>query len=166
MVLTRTLSTCKGREIRARIDRKLDLWERVFHAGLVGDALAEVRAREGRVKIRKEEEEDRLDHSIHSTLLTGKLRHEVCWAIYWEGREGCLLQGKSTQRPGNRLQTSSGRNTLTCVYPPWKIPRARPLRSIGRCQRQCPLTSLSTASSWWHTIYQTPLDTWEQKQLS
>ena len=36
MVLTRTLSACKAREIRARIYHRLDIWERVIQAGLVG----------------------------------------------------------------------------------------------------------------------------------
>ena len=43
MVLTKTLGACKDREIQARIDRRLDLWERDIHAGLVGDVLAEGR---------------------------------------------------------------------------------------------------------------------------
>ena len=45
VVLTRTLSTNKSREIWARIYHRLYLWERVIHAGLVGDALSEGRAR-------------------------------------------------------------------------------------------------------------------------
>ena len=44
MILTKTLGACKARKIQARIDRRLDLWEREIHAGLVGDALAEGRA--------------------------------------------------------------------------------------------------------------------------
>ena len=43
-VLTKTLGARKAREIQARIDRQLDLWEREIHADLVGDVLAEVRA--------------------------------------------------------------------------------------------------------------------------
>ena len=44
VVLTKTLVACKAMEIRARIDRRLYLWERGIHAGLVGDTLAEDRA--------------------------------------------------------------------------------------------------------------------------
>ena len=47
MVLTKTLGSRKAREIWARIDHQLDLLGRGIHACLVGDALAEVRAREG-----------------------------------------------------------------------------------------------------------------------
>ena len=50
VVLTRTLGDCKAREIRARIDRQLNFWERGIHAGLVGNALVEGRSREGCVK--------------------------------------------------------------------------------------------------------------------
>ena len=39
-VLTKTLGARKAREIRARINRRLDLWERVIHIGMVGDELA------------------------------------------------------------------------------------------------------------------------------
>ena len=45
VVLTKTQGACKTREIRARIDLRLDLWERGIHTGLVGDALAEGRAK-------------------------------------------------------------------------------------------------------------------------
>ena len=44
VVLTKTLGACKSRETRARINRRLDLWERGIRAGLVGNSLAEGRA--------------------------------------------------------------------------------------------------------------------------
>ena len=50
VVLKRTLGACKARETRAIIDRRLDLWERGIHSGLVGEMLAEGRAREGRIE--------------------------------------------------------------------------------------------------------------------
>ena len=40
VVFTKTLVACKAREIRAGINRHLNLWERFVHKGLVGDALA------------------------------------------------------------------------------------------------------------------------------
>ena len=67
--LTSILSACKSREIRARIDRRLDLWERGINAGLLGDALVEGRAKEGRVAKINEEEEDCLAHSFQSNFL-------------------------------------------------------------------------------------------------
>ena len=44
VVLNKTLSACKYREIRSRIKRRLELWERDINAGLVGDVLAVGRA--------------------------------------------------------------------------------------------------------------------------
>ena len=38
VVLTKTLGVRRAREIWARITRRMDLWERGRHAGLVGDA--------------------------------------------------------------------------------------------------------------------------------
>ena len=48
VILTKTLVVCRAKEIRARITRWMDLWERGLHAVLVGDAKAEGAAREGR----------------------------------------------------------------------------------------------------------------------
>ena len=55
VVLTKTLVDHKAREIWARIDCQQDLWDRGIHAGLVGGALVEGRAREVRIKRRKKE---------------------------------------------------------------------------------------------------------------
>ena len=45
VVLTKTLGVRRAREISAWITRRMDLWERGLHAGLVGDAKAEGAAR-------------------------------------------------------------------------------------------------------------------------
>ena len=45
VVLTKTLGIRRAREIRERITRRMDIWGRVLHAGLVGDAEAEGAAR-------------------------------------------------------------------------------------------------------------------------
>ena len=92
MVLTRTLSAHKAREIRERIDRQLELWERCIHSGLVGDVLAEGRAREGHIARSNEEEEDRLARSFHITLISGKLQQAVYWAKDREKRGGSSPQ--------------------------------------------------------------------------
>ena len=52
VVFTKTLGACKAKEIRARIDQQLDLWDKGIHAGLVGDVFIEGRAWEGFVKRR------------------------------------------------------------------------------------------------------------------
>ena len=62
-----------AREIQVRIDHCLELWEKGIYSDLVGDVFAEGRAREGCVKSREEDKEDRLAHSFHSTFLSGNL---------------------------------------------------------------------------------------------
>ena len=57
VVLSKTLGIRRAWEIRARITRWMDLWERGLHAGLVGDAEAEGAAREGIATSGGEEED-------------------------------------------------------------------------------------------------------------
>ena len=65
VVLTKTLGVCWAREIRARITRRIDLWKRGQHAGLVRDAEADGAAREGRAAFSGEEEDDTMARSSH-----------------------------------------------------------------------------------------------------
>ena len=87
-----------------------------MHTCLVGDTLVEGRAREGRVGGRKEEEKDRLVRSFHITLLSVKLLQAVSCSTNREGMR-VFYRGASAQRPGNQLQISSKKNSLTCMYP-------------------------------------------------
>ena len=48
VVFTKMLGVHRGQEIRARITRRMELWERGLHVGLVRDADAEGAAREGK----------------------------------------------------------------------------------------------------------------------
>ena len=107
----------RAREIRARITRRMDLWERGQHAGLVGDAEAEGAAHEGRAAFSSEEEDDTVERSYHSTVLSGKLQRAVRWATNREG-EGVSSQMTNALKPGDRLQRSSGRSTQICEFPP------------------------------------------------
>ena len=56
VVLNKTMGDQKAKEIRSRIDRQLELRDRVIHTGLAKDVLAEGRAIEGCVSRRVEEE--------------------------------------------------------------------------------------------------------------
>ena len=99
--MTKTLGVRWAQEIRARITRHMDLWERGQHAGLVGDAEAEGAAREGRSAFSGEEEDNAVAQSFHETVLSGKLHQAVRRATDREGR-GCLLlddQCTKTGRP-------------------------------------------------------------------
>ena len=68
----------------------MDLWERGFNTGLVGDAEAEGASMEGRAASRGEEEDDGIARSYHNTVMSSKLRQSVHWETEREGG-GCLL---------------------------------------------------------------------------
>ena len=90
VVLTKTLGVRRAREIRARIMRRMDLWERGHHAGLVGDAEVEGDAQERRADSGGEEGDEAVARSYHDTVLSGKLRQAVRRATDREGG-GCIL---------------------------------------------------------------------------
>ena len=56
--------------------RRMDLWERGLHAGLVGDAKAERATQEVRAASGGEEEDEAVAWSYHDTVLDGKLRKD------------------------------------------------------------------------------------------
>ena len=99
VVLKKTLGVRWDREIKARITRGMDLWERGHHTGLVGDAEAEGAARKGRSAFSGEEEEDAVARRIHKTVLSGKLRQAVPQATNHEGG-GCLLPEDQCTKTG------------------------------------------------------------------
>ena len=73
---------CRAREIIEIITRRIDLWERGIHTGLLG--------REARATCGGEEENENVSWSYHDTVLWSKLRQAVYWATNREG-VGCLL---------------------------------------------------------------------------
>ena len=84
------LGVRRAREIRARITRRMDLWERGQHAGLVGDAEAEGADQEGRATFSGNEEDNVVAQSYRSIVLSGKLQQAVRQTTNREGG-GCLL---------------------------------------------------------------------------
>ena len=116
IVLTKTLGVRQAREIRARITRRMDLWERGQHAGLVGDAEAEGAAREGRADFSGKEEDDAVARSFHETVLSGKLRQAVRRATDREGR-GCLLLGGKFTKTGRPVA-----DVLQEKHPDMRVP--------------------------------------------
>ena len=140
VVLTKTLGVRRDREIQVRITRRIDLWDRGLHAGLVGDTEAEGASREGRASSGGEEEEEAVSWSKHDMVFSGKLRQAIRRQPTWRGG-GVSSWMTNAQKPGDQLQRVSGRSIRTCVPPPWKIPRAQTLRIMGRCRKRYPLTS-------------------------
>ena len=89
VVLMKTQGARRAKEIWARITRRMDLWERALHAGLVGYTKAKEDAREGRADSGGEEEDKAVAQSYHNTVLSGKLRQAVRQATDMEGGGCC-----------------------------------------------------------------------------
>ena len=77
VVLTKIPGVRWAQEIQARIMRRMDLCERGLHTGLLGDAMAEGAAREGRNSSGGEEEDKEVARNYHYTVLSGKLRQAI-----------------------------------------------------------------------------------------
>ena len=116
VVLTNTLGVIRAKDIHDRITRRMDLWKRGLHAGLVGDAEAEGATREGRAASGEEEEDEAVARSYHDTVLSGNIRQAVRRETYREGG-WCLLPDDQCTKTGDWLQRSSGRSIRTCMYP-------------------------------------------------
>ena len=85
VVLTKMLGVCRAKEIRERKTRWMNLWERGFHAGLVGGSEAEGASREGRDASGREEEDEKVARSYHGTVLSDNLSQAVRQATDREG---------------------------------------------------------------------------------
>ena len=121
VVLTKNLGVCRVREIMARITRRMDLWERGLHAGLVGDAEAKGAAREGRAARGGEEEDEAVARSYHDTIFFVKLRQAVCQATDREGG-GCLLPDEKFTKTGRLVAEVLRENHLDTGVTPVENP--------------------------------------------
>ena len=140
VILTKTLGVRSANDIRDRITKRMDLWERGIHAGLVGDAEVEGSAREGRSASGGEEEVKSIARSYYDMVLSGKLRQAVRWATIRKGG-GCLLsddQCTKTRRPVAEVLREKHPDTRT---PLWKTPRAQYSRSMRRFRKRHPSIS-------------------------
>ena len=93
------MGVCREEEIRDKIIRWMDLWERGVHAGLVGDTEEEGAARDFRSSSGREEEDKAVVRSYHDTVLLGKLSQAVLRATNRE-RGWCLLQDDQCTKTG------------------------------------------------------------------
>ena len=147
VVLTETLGVCRAREIRARIMRRIYLWERGLNAGLVGDAEAEGAAREDRADSGGKEEEDAVARSYHDTVFSGKLWQAVYRATYREGG-GCLFsddQRTNTSRPV--VEVLWEKHPDICV-PPVENPRCAAFEKSGEVPETAPLDFTEDYVTW------------------
>ena len=91
----------------------MDLWERGLHAGLVGDAEAEVAAQEGRAASGGKEEDKSLAQSYHNNMLSRNLRKAVHQVTDREGGGGRVS-------PPGRPMDQNG--VTSCRGPPGEAP--------------------------------------------
>ena len=119
VVLKKTLGVRRDREIRARITRRMDLWERGQHVGLVGDSEVEGAAQEGRSAFSGEEEDDAVARSFHKTVISGKFHQAVRRETDREGG-GCLLLGDKCTKTGQPVTDVLQEKHPDMRVPPWK----------------------------------------------
>ena len=74
VVLTKALGVRRNREIRSIISRRIDLWNRGLHTGLVGDVAVERAAGKCRASIGRQGEDKALSWKLHTAVLSGKIR--------------------------------------------------------------------------------------------
>ena len=163
--LTKTLGVHWAREIQARITRRIDLWKRGQHAGLVRDAEAEGAAREGRAAFSGEEEDDTMARSSHETLLSGKFRQDVRRATDREGG-GYLVPGEKYTNTKQPVADVLWEKHPDMHVPPWKTPRAQPLRSIRTYPKWYPSTSRRMTSRGSHKSSPAQQVRWERRRWS
>ena len=135
----KTLSVCKAQEIRARIMRRMDLWERGLHADLVRDAEAEGAARGVRSDYGSEEEDDAEARSYHDMVLSDKIRQAIRQATDMEGG-GCLLPDDPCTKTGRPVAEVLREKHPDMHVPLWRTPHEQPSRSMGKYPKQYLLT--------------------------
>ena len=147
VVLTKTLEIRRAREIRARITRRMDLWERGQHDGLVGDADAEWSAREGRAAFSGKEEDDAVARSFYETVLSGKLRQAVRRVTDREGG-GCLLLGEKCTKTGRPFADVLREKHLDMRVPPAENPACAAFEEYGEVPKTVPLDFTEDDLTW------------------
>ena len=117
VVITKTLGICRAKDTRAQITRRMELWERGLHAGLVGDAKAEGVARDGRATSGGEEEDEAVTSSYHDMVLSGNIRQATLKATNREGRN-CLLPDDQCTKTGRPVpEVLRKKHPYMCVSP-------------------------------------------------
>ena len=147
VVLTKTMGVRRSQEIRARITRNMDLWDRGLHGGLVGDAEAEGDAREGRAASGRKEEEEAVSRSYHDKVLFGKLWQDVRWATAREGA-GCLLPGEQCTKTGQPVAEVLRGEHPDMRVPPVENPACAAFEEYGEVPKIVPLGFTEDDVTW------------------
>ena len=162
VVLTKTLGVRRAREIRARITRRMELWKRGQHAGLVEDAEAD--KEQCHLQWCGGGQCHSAEFSLDSALVEAPPGRPS--GNQPGGGKGVSSRGTNARKPGDRLQMSSGRSIRTCVSPPLKTLCAQPLRSMRMYLKQYPSTSRRMTSRGLHQSSPAQQVRWERRGFS
>ena len=136
-----------AREIKARITRRMDLWERGQHAGLVGDAKVEGADREGRSAFSGEEEDGAVARSFHKTVLLGKLRQSVRRPTDREGG-GCLFPEDQCTKTGQPVAEVLREKHQDMRVPPVENPAFAAFEKYGDVPETVPFDFTEDDVTW------------------
>ena len=145
--LTNTMAVRGGKDICARITRRMNLWERGLHAGLVGGAEAEGTDSEGRAAIGGEYEYEAVAQSYHDAVLSVKLIHTVRWATDSEGG-GCLLPDDQCIKTGRQVAEVLREKHPYMHVPPVENPACAAFKEYGEVPETVPLNFTEDDVTW------------------
>ena len=147
VVITKKLGVRRAREIRARITRRMDLWERGMHVGLVGGAEVEGAAREGRGASGGKEEDESVARVYHDTVLSGKLQQAVRQATDREGG-GCLLPDDQCTKTRQPVAEVHRENHPDIRVPSVENPTCAAFEEYGEVPETVPLDFMEDDVTW------------------
>ena len=128
----------RAKEIRARINRQMNLWDRGLHEGLVGDAETEGATTEGRATSGREEEDEAVVRSYHDTVLSGNLRQAVRRVTNREGG-GRLLPDDQCTNIRQPVAEVIWEKHLNTQVPPVENPTCAAFEDYGEVPETVPL---------------------------
>ena len=102
VVLTKKLGVHRAQENRARITRRMYLWDRGIHTGMVGDAKVEGATQEGRAASGGEEGEEAISQSYPDTMFLVSFGRPSTRQPTGRG-EGVFSQMTNVPKPGDRF---------------------------------------------------------------
>ena len=147
VVLTNTLGVRRDREIRERITRWMDLWERGLHVGLLRDEEAEGAAREVRAASGGEEEEEAVARSYHDTVMSGRLHQVVCRATNRDG-VGFIFPDEQCTKTGRPVTEVLQEKHPDMRVPPCGKPCVRSIQGVKVSYQTVPLDFTEDDVTW------------------
>ena len=114
VALVKTSGVLKAQSVRARITRRLDLWEQGLFVGLVEDTEAEGRLQSGRAPAGKTDAQK--DRAFLTQVLAGKIRNAVR-SVTGRNQGGVMYPADSCSKTGRPVL-----EVLQGKHPPLRVP--------------------------------------------